>query len=282
VSDRLRLAPEDRRRKTVRVRNPLSEDQSELRTLLLPSLLDAAAYNVARDVEDLALFDTGAVYVAAEEDSLPDERRHVGALLTGAAQAATWRSASGSRADVFAAKGVLAAVLDTLRLEWSVEAASEPFLHPGRSAAVLVGEGEVIGWLGEVHPLVARAWDLPDAAAFELDLDRVAELAAERLELYEDVTSFPAVRQDLAIVLPDDVPAARALQVVRQAGGELLSAARVFDAYRGEQVGEGKVSVAVALEFRAPDRTLTDEEVNERRAAIAAALASELGAELRG
>ncbi len=283
VSDRLRLAPEDRRRKTVRVRNPLSEDQSELRTLLLPSLLDAAAYNVARDVEDLALFETGSVYVAAEEeDSLPDERRHVGALLTGAAQVATWRSPAASRADVFAAKGVLAAVLDTLRLAWSVEAASEPFLHPGRSAAVVVGEGEAIGWLGEVHPLVARAWDLPDAAAFELDLDRVAELAAERLELYEDVTSFPAVRQDLAIVLPDDVPSARALQVVRQAGGELLSAARVFDAYRGEQVGEGKVSVAVALEFRAPDRSLTDDEVNERRAAIAAALASELGAELRG
>jgi phenylalanyl-tRNA synthetase beta chain len=90
------------------------------------------------------------------------------------------------------------------------------------------------------------------------------------------------VRQDLAIVLPDDVPASRALDVVRRAGGELLAAARVFDAYRGEQVGDGRVSVAVALEFRAPDRTLTDEEVNERRAAIAAALASELGAELRG
>jgi phenylalanyl-tRNA synthetase beta chain len=134
-----------------------------------------------------------------------------------------------------------------------------------------------------VHPLVVRAWDLPDAVAgFELDLDRVAELAADRLEVYEDVTSFPAVRQDLAIVLPDDVPASRALDVVRRAGGELLATARVFDAYRGEQVGEGKVSVAVALEFRAPDRTLTDEEVNERRAAIAEALASELEAELRG
>jgi phenylalanyl-tRNA synthetase beta chain len=220
--------------------------------------------------------------VAGGDGALPAERRHVGALLTGAARAATWRSAAGTRADVFAAKGVLATVLDTLRLEWSVDAASEPFLHPGRSATVLVGDGEQIGWLGEVHPLVARAWDLPDAAGFELDLDRVAELAAERLELYEDVTSFPAVRQDLAIVLPDDVPAARALDVVRRAGGELLAAARVFDAYRGEQVGEGKVSIAVALEFRAPDRTLTDEEVNERRAAIAAALSSELGAELRG
>jgi phenylalanyl-tRNA synthetase beta chain len=282
VADRLRLAADDRRRRTVRVRNPLSEDQSELRTLLLPSLLDLAAYNVARDAEDLALFETGSVYVSDGDGGLPDERRHVGALLTGTVAPATWRSPGGPRADVFAAKGVLAALLDALRLEWSVEPAAEPFLHPGRAAVVHVG-GEELGWLGEVHPLVVRDWDLPDAVAgFELDLDRIAELAAARVELYEDVTSFPAVRQDLAIVLPDDVQAARALDVVRRAGGELLAAARVFDAYRGEQVGEGKVSVAVALEFRAPDRTLTDEEVNERRTAIAAALASELGAELRG
>jgi phenylalanyl-tRNA synthetase beta chain len=282
VSDRLRLAPDDRRRRTVPVRNPLSEDQSELRALLLPSLLDAAAYNAARDAEDLALFETGSVYVADGDGTLPDERRHMGALLTGTVQPATWRSSAGPAADVFGAKGVLAAVLDALRLEWSVEPATEPFLHPGRAAAVHAGGGAV-GWLGEVHPLVIRAWDLPDAVAgFELDLDRVAELAAGRVELFEDVTSFPAVRQDLAIVLSDDVPAARALDVVREAGGELLAGARVFDAYRGEQVGEGQVSVAVALEFRAPDRTLTDEEVNERRAAIAAALASELGAELRG
>jgi phenylalanyl-tRNA synthetase beta chain len=221
------------------------------------------------------------VYLAGAEGELPDERRHVGALLTGAARPATWRSGAGPAADVFAAKGVLAVVLDTLRLEWSVEPSTEPFLHPGRAASVHVG-GEAVGWLGEVHPLVVREWDLPDqAAAFELDLDRVAELAAARLEVYEDVTSYPAVRQDLAIVLPDDVPAARALAVVREAGGELLAGARVFDAYRGEQVGEGKVSVAVALEFRAPDRTLTDEEVDERRAAIAAALRSELGGDLR-
>jgi phenylalanyl-tRNA synthetase beta chain len=285
VADRLRLAADDRRRRTVRVRNPLSEDQSELRTLLLPSLLDLAAYNAARDAEDLALFETGSVYVSdgpVGEGGLPDERRHVGALLTGTVAPATWRSPGGPRADVFAAKGVLAALLDALRLEWSVEPAAGPFLHPGRAAVVHAG-GEELGWLGEVHPLVVRDWDLPDAVAgFELDLDRIAELAAARVEFYEDVTSFPAVRQDLAIVLPDDVPAARALDVVRRAGGELLATARVFDAYRGEQVGEGKVSVAVALEFRAPDRTLTDEEVNERRAAIAAALASELGAELRG
>jgi phenylalanyl-tRNA synthetase beta chain len=284
VADRLRLPADDARRRTLRLRNPLSEDQSELRTLLLPSLLDAAAYNAARDADDLALFETGSVYAAREDGSgepLPDERRHLGALLTGVTRPPTWRSPAGPRADVFAAKGVLEALFEALRVEVAVEPAAEPFLHPGRSAAVLAG-GERIGWVGEVHPLVARAWDLEDAAAFELDLDRLAELAAARAQTFEDVTSFPAVRQDIAVVLPDDVAAARALEVVRQAGGELLRGARAFDVYRGEQVGEGRVSLALGLEFQAPDRTLTDDEVAKLREAIAAALADELGGELRG
>jgi len=143
-------------------------------------------------------------------------------------------------------------------------------------------EGETLGWVGEVHPLVARTWDLDGAAAFELDLDRLTELAGGRVPTYRDVTSFPAVRQDIAVVVADDVPAARVRDVVRAAAGDLLARAEVFDVYRGEQVGEGRVSLALRLEFRAPDRTLTDEEVAERREAIAAALRERLGGELRG
>jgi phenylalanyl-tRNA synthetase beta chain len=175
---------------------------------------------------------------------------------------------------------VLTALLDTLRLQWSVAAAPQPFLHPGRSAAVHV-EGEALGWIGEVHPLVTRAWGLDRAAAFELDLDRLAELASARVEIYEDVTSFPSVRQDIAVVVADEVPAARVREIVFGAGGDLLRRADVFDVYRGEQVGEGRVSLALALEFRAPDRTLTDDEVAELRDAIAAALQREVGGELR-
>jgi phenylalanyl-tRNA synthetase beta chain len=283
VADRLRLPDDDPRRAAVTLANPLSEEQSQMRTLLLPSLLDAAAYNTHRGAGDLRQFETGAVYLdVPSDDGLPDERRHLGVLLTGAAQPASWRSPARPPADLYAAKAVLAALLDTLRVQWSVEPATEAFLHPGRSAAVLAGGGTV-GWLGEVHPLVARTWDLEGGAAFEVDLDRVCALAAEAaVPIYRDVTSFPSVRQDIAVVLAADVAAGRALSVVRKAGGELLASARVFDVYRGDQVGEGKVSLALALEFRAPDRTLTDEEVNERRAAIAAALASELGGELRG
>jgi phenylalanyl-tRNA synthetase beta chain len=296
VGERLRLPSDDRRARPVRLRNPLSEEQSVLRTTLLGSLLEAAAHNAARDVPDLRLFETGAVYLpvgdavpaaaggtAADKPGagdLPDERRHVAVLLTGALAPASWRSPEPRRADFFAAKGVLAALLDWLRVPWSVEAAREPFLHPGRSASVHL-DGEPAGWLGEVHPLVAAEWDLERVAAFEIDLDRLVALAAARARGYADLTSFPAVRQDIAVVLPEAVAAADALDVVRAAGGDLLRAVRVFDVYRGEQVGEGSVSLALALDFQAPDRTLTDEEVAERREAIAKALADELGGELR-
>jgi phenylalanyl-tRNA synthetase beta chain len=174
---------------------------------------------------------------------------------------------------------MLEGVLDALRLaNWSVAPSAEPFLHPGRSAELRLADGSPFGWLGEVHPLVAQAWDLERASAFEVDL---GVLLAVSEALYENVSAYPAVRQDIAVVVPEDVPAARVQEVVRAAAGELLARAEVFDVYRGEQVGEGRVSLAVSLEFRAPDRTLTDAEVAEHRDRIAAALAGELGGELR-
>jgi phenylalanyl-tRNA synthetase beta chain len=169
-----------------------------------------------------------------------------------------------------------------LRIDWRTEPATgEPFLHPRRRAAVLVG-GERAGWLGELHPSVAAAWDVDGVVAgFELDFGALAT-AAVIVPGYEDLTSFPAVRQDLAVVVGEDVPAARVLEIVRDAGGALLREASVFDVYRGAQVGEGRASLAVRLEFRAPDRTLTDEEVAQRREKIVAALREQVGGELRG
>jgi len=135
--------------------------------------------------------------------------------------------------------------------------------------------------LGELHPSVAAAWDLEGVAGFELDTAVVAA-ATTVTPRYEDLTSFPSVRQDLAVVVGEDVPAARVLEVIRASGGRLLAGAEVFDVYRGPQVGEGRASLAVRLEFRATDRTLTDAEADERRGAIVAALAEQLGGELRG
>ncbi|MEA2392103.1 MAG: phenylalanyl-tRNA synthetase beta chain [Solirubrobacteraceae bacterium] len=280
LGERLRLPAEDPRRDAVRLANPMAEDQSELRTTLLGSLLDAARRNAARSAENVRLFEDGAVYRAASAGGeLPRESHHLGALVTGSARAATWRDPEPPPVDFFAAKGVLAAVLDTLRAPWTVELAAEPFLHPGAAAAVHI-DGEVAGWLGELHPLVLEQWDVPRAAGFELDLD-VATDAAVALPLHEDLTSFPELHQDLAVVVDDGVPAARALETVRRAGAPVLASAEIFDVYRGEQTGEGRVSLALRLAFRAPDRTLTDDDVAGPRERIVAALRDELGAELR-
>ncbi len=192
-----------------------------------------------------------------------------------------WRSPPVT-VDFYVLRGALEAVLAAAGVEWRAEPALRPYLHPGRTAAVLAGERE-IGWIGELHPLIARAWDLGErsAAAFELDVDALAVLAADAEKGFRDVTSFPAVLQDIAVVVPEDVPAQTVQEAVTESGGELLRAARVFDLFRGEQLGEGHKSLALRLEFRAPDRTLTDEEVAGHRSAIEAAL-ERIGGRLRG
>jgi phenylalanyl-tRNA synthetase beta chain len=279
LADRLRLGAEHPLRRTVELANPLSSDLSVLRTTLLGSLLDVAAHNRARGASTLRLFEAGAVYLPNGDASLPREPYHVGAVLTGSARPASWREGAPPGVDFFAAKGALAGLLDTLRVPWTVARHAEPFLHPGRSARIEVG-GEPVGWVGEIHPLVAEQWDLPETvAAFELELDAVHEPATP---LYAEVSGFPAVREDIAVVVSDAVSADQVIDVVRRAGGPLLTGAEVFDVYRDpDRLGEGNVSLALRLTYTAPDRTLTDEEVAERRGDIAGALEHDLGGRIR-
>ena len=270
------------------VSNPLSEDGSLMRPLLLPGLLDAAARNATRGRPNVALFESAHVYrpdqdaPAAPEGSprgaLPaHERHHLGALLTELAPGG-WRTPP-RPADFFAARALVEAVLEPSGIAPRVTAAEWPFLHPGRSAAVWAGE-VALGWVGELHPRVVRDAGLPSAAAFELDLELVAELATGPVR-YEAVTEFPSVRQDLAVVVPEAASAEIVVAAVRAGGGELLHEVRLFDVYRGDQVGEGRKSLALALAFRARERTLTDEEVADRRTAIAEQLEA-VGGSLRG
>ena len=261
--DRLSLPADDPRRDVVRLENPMSEEHAVMRTTLLGSLLDVAQHNAARGRPEVALFETGTVYFARPE-GLPREVRSLAALVSG---------------DVFRAKGLLEAVGEALRVPLEVDAAPQPFLHPGAAATVRVGVPPA-GWLGEVHPLVARRWDLDQVSAFEVDLDMLIA-GADAVPTYRDLTSFPELRLDLAVVVDDEVPAARVLHTVRAAAGPMLADVRVFDVYTGSQVAQGRKSLALALAFRAPDRTLTDEDVAPLRDAIVARLADELGGELR-
>jgi phenylalanyl-tRNA synthetase beta chain len=276
--ERLRIGPGDPIGQVIAIENPLSETWSIMRPTLLGSLLDAAARNTARGVRDLALFESGTVFRAAPAGPLAAEHHALAVLIAGDVVAANWREPAAA-ADFFAAKGLLEAVLDTLGVRWGVADAQWPFLHPGRSACVLAGETR-LGFVGELHPLVAAAWDLESAAVWAIDLDLVAALAPE-LVRYTPFVEYPAVREDLAVIVSDGRSAADVVAVVREAGGAELARVEVFDVYRGAQVGEGRVSLALHLEFRANDRTLTDEDVAARRAQIAAALAERVGGELR-
>ncbi|HEY3191821.1 MAG TPA: phenylalanine--tRNA ligase subunit beta [Solirubrobacterales bacterium] len=290
---RLRIAEGDARSAPVSVSNPLSAEHSVERTSLLGSLLDAARYNLAHGAERAALVESGRAYL--REGSLPQdgvlagkfvglrpapafEPWRLASLATGALTGPSWRGET-VEADFYSLKGVLEALAGQLGVEVDVVPGDQPFLHPGRSGRVLVG-GEDAGWIGEIHPLVCRDWDLPSAAGFEVDLAPLVAASPLGEETYEDVISYPAVHQDVAVVVDETVPAADVRAAVLEGGGDLLRSADVFDLYRGEQVGEGRKSLALRLSFRAADRTLTDEEVAERRKSIEQAV-EKIGGSLR-
>ncbi|MFL5900241.1 MAG: phenylalanine--tRNA ligase subunit beta [Solirubrobacterales bacterium] len=300
---RLRIAEDDPRANQIALSNPLSEDQSVMRTTILGSLLSIAQRNQAHGADHIAIFESARVYLKTPptgrnprhtqgnrpigplsggfpgEQGAPDcEPHRVGCIAVGPLIAKSWRG-GGEPADFFTLKGSLEALGGQLGVELAFEAGEEPFLHPGRSARVSVG-GEAAGWVGELHPLVCRGWDIEAAVGFEVDLASLVAAASAGEETFEDVTSYPAVNQDIAVVIPAEVAAEQVRGAVLAGGGELLRAADIFDLYEGEQVGEGHKSLALRLEFRAPDRTLTDEEVAARRSAIEAELAK-IGGSLR-
>ncbi len=283
---RLRIPADDPRAAAVAISNPLSEDQSAMRTTVLGSLLDVAQRNLARDADRVALFESARVYLnppptgdfVGERPAPFGEPHRIACLAVGPPAPESWRG-GGESADFFALKGVLEGLAARLGAELGFERASEPFLHPGRAARVTAG-GREAGWIGELHPLVCREWDVEAAVGFEVDLAPLLAAATAGEEAFEDVTTFPSVRQDLAVVVPTEVSAAQVREAVLAGGGELLRSAEVFDLYEGAQVGAGRKSLALRLEFRAADRTLTDEEVAARREEIAARL-GETGGSLR-
>jgi phenylalanyl-tRNA synthetase beta chain len=276
--DRLRLPAEHAMRATVTIENPLSESQSILRPTLLGSLLDAAAHNAARGAEAIALFESGTVFRAPAQGALADEHHGLAILLAGTVAQASWRGGDAIAGDFSTARALLEATLGAVGVEWEARAGGQPFLHPGRAASVVCG-ARTIGFLGELHPAVAAAWDLAGAATWAIDLGAAAALAPEVVR-YAPFSAFPAVREDLAVVVPEHVGAGEVLAAIRAGGGPELVRASVFDVYRGEQVGEGRVSLALHLEFRAGDHTLTDEDVAAARARITQGL-QELGGSLR-
>lgn len=267
---------------------PMSEERSVLRTALLPSLLEAAAYNMSRKNNDVALFEIGSVY-HTEEAALtrqPLEKPRLALLLAGAfGQPAGW-NVKAEAADFYAAKGLLEALFRRLGLEdevaYSATGDADGF-HPGRTAAVRLRTGagpETIGYVGQLHPDLQRECDLPDTYVAELELGLLYE-HANRDIVYRALPRYPSADRDLAVVVDASVPGAALIEAIRRAGGEGLESVSIFDVYTGERLGSGKKSVALALVYRHAERTLTDEEVAEAHGRVLAELEQSFGAELR-
>jgi len=290
---RLRIAAPDPRATPVTLSNPLSEDQSVMRTTLLGSLLGAAQRNLSRGAERVGLFESGRVYLPASEvgpgplgGDFPGKRRapanepqHIAALVSGPLDPPSW-SDPREAADFFALKGVLERLGAGLGVPLTVRPGEQPFLHPGRSGEVLAGDTS-LGWIGEIHPAIAAEWDLGACLAFEIELAGLLEASPLGNEVYEDFTPFPPVDRDVAVLISDEVAAGEVLSAVRDAGGPLLVDTAIFDVYRGRGIAEDEKSIALRLRFRAPDRTLSDEEVDPAWKAVVAALEG-LGGRLRG
>ena len=277
--ERLRLDPADPRRKMVEVTNPLSNEQAFMRTLLLPGLLETARRNVFVREDRVHIFETGRVYEPGVE-VLPRERTQMGVLVIGEWDDPSWLR-SGETVDYYLIKGLVDRLAAGLQCRLTYSVADERFLHPGKSAVAKDKERRVLGWLGEVHPLVLQAYDLHGpAVAAEICLEDLLEASGE-VATFRDLIAYPVVEQDIAVVVDAGIPAAELIHQLREAAGELLEDVAVFDVYEGTQVPAGKKSLALRLSFRAADRTLSDAEVGEIRDRMLAQVAETLGARLR-
>jgi phenylalanyl-tRNA synthetase beta chain len=271
--DRLELPAGDPRRRTLRLANPISEEAPELRTTLLPGLAEAAGRNLARGLDGVAVYELGAVFLPVRDGELPDEPLTLGVLLAG--QAPAGRFDDPRRPFDFAdAKGVAEGLVAALGVPGvGYRAGEPPPYHPGRCAAVLL-EDRPVGLLGQLHPRVAVAWELP-AATFAVELELAPLLAAvPRMRPAPTPSPYPELTFDVAFLVPPGVAASDLEAALREAGGDLLTRLTLFDAYEGPPLPPGHRNLAYRVALQAADRTLTDADgaaIRDRMAALAAA-----------
>lgn len=270
----------------VRIINPLVADQSEMRRDLLPGLLRSVAYNLDHGVSNVALYEIGRVFFGHPSKSQPDEPSYVCGVMCGRRADDAW-NLRWPDFDFFDAKGAVETLLAALRITKvrfrAADADAYGWLQPGRAAKVLVNRGELVGWVGDVHPRALRAYGV-DAPVVAFELALAPLLAHARRELpYQEVPTLPGVKHDLAIVVDESVSAETLTQRIQSSGGKLLADVRLFDVYRDPvRVGPGKKSMAFSLTYRAADHTLTSEEVERAHARLVQKVTKSTGGEVRG
>jgi phenylalanyl-tRNA synthetase beta chain len=265
----------------VELQNPIAIEKRVLRRSLLASVLEAMERNM-RLRDRLALFEIGPVFLPNDSRQLPDQPYRLAIAMSGLRHPRAWDQKGSDKLDFYDLKGVVDALLSALHLEdVQFEPDAYPTFHPGKCARLSVS-GEPVGWLGELHPQVAEQydfWDTPVAAA-DLDMEKLYQLSPVKFSAAQ-ITAYPPVIEDLAMIAPENVSSAEIVRVIRSAGGFLLKAVDLFDIFRGEQIGAGNKSLAYRLTYQAPNRTLTDKEVGKQRERIIAQLEKDLNVKVR-
>ncbi|MCL6587798.1 MAG: phenylalanine--tRNA ligase subunit beta [Anoxybacillus sp.] len=265
----------------IRLALPMSEERSVLRQSLVPHLLEAASYNRARQAENVALYEIGSVYLANGEHELPNEKERLAGVVTGVWHAHLWQGEK-KAVDFYVVKGILDGLFALLGLESRIEykQAKREYLHPGRTADMLL-DGKTIGFVGQLHPVVQKQFDLKETYVFDLDLEALLNAEVDDIR-YTAIPRFPSITRDIALVVDEHVVAGELQKAIIAAGGELLKDVSIFDVYKGDRLPEGKKSIAFSLRYYDPERTLTDEEVTNVHEQVIKAVEQQFGATLRG
>ncbi|KJE27856.1 phenylalanine--tRNA ligase, beta subunit [Geobacillus kaustophilus] len=265
----------------IRLALPMSEERSVLRQSLIPHLLEAASYNRARQVENVALYEIGSVYLARGEHVQPAEKERLAGVITGLWHTHLWQGEK-KAADFYVAKGILDGLFSLLGVDHRIayRPAKRADLHPGRTAEIAL-DGTVIGFVGQLHPATQKEWDLKETYVFELVLAELLNAESEAIR-YEPIPRFPSVVRDIALVVDEDVEAGALKQAIAEAGKPLVKDVSLFDVYQGDRLPDGKKSLAFSLRYYDPERTLTDEEVAAVHERVLAAVEKQFGAVLRG
>jgi phenylalanyl-tRNA synthetase beta chain len=265
----------------IRLALPMSEERSVLRQSLLPHLLEVVSYNRARQVENVAVYETGAVYLANGENELPSEKERLAGVVTGVWHAHLWQGEK-KAVDFYVTKGILDGLFELLGLTNRIEykQAKREHMHPGRTADILL-DGKTIGFVGQLHPVVQKDYDLKETYVFELALTDLLNAEVEDIR-YSPIPRFPSITRDIALVVDENVVAGELQKAIIEAGGELLKEVSIFDVYKGDRLPDGKKSIAFSLRYYDPERTLTDEEVTAVHEKVIQAVEQQFGATLRG
>ncbi|WP_141431979.1 phenylalanine--tRNA ligase subunit beta [Bacillus sp. 03113] len=269
------------KREPIRLDMPMSEDRSILRLSIVPQLLEVLKYNVARQNDSVAVYETGVVFLSDNSSKLPEEREQLAGAITGLWHSHVWQGEK-KPVDFFVIKGILEGLFAKLGLENKVEyrRGNVEGMHPGRTAEVFLS-GESIGFVGQIHPQAEKELDLKGAYVFELSLKKMLEADVEPLK-YEAIPRFPSVTRDIALVVDKEKEAGELQKIIIEAGGSLLKEVIVFDLYEGERMEPGKKSIAFSLKYFDPERTLTDEDITKAHDKVLEAVKDQAGAVLRG